>query len=450
MIAPRLEERLLARATFGPRPGEREALRRSGAEAWLARQLAPERIDDAALEDRLGAFPNLSRRPDSLLRGVGGAEGMMARRAGPLTEEERARTLELRRLLRRIGPEVAAARLVRGAHSRRQLLEVMVDFWSNHFSVSAFKGRVAELLPHYDHDVIRAHALGRFEDLLLEVARSPAMLVYLDNWISTRPRRTRRGRGGINENYARELLELHTLGVAGGYSQDDVVEVARVLTGWSLRSRREPVFRFRPGAHDPGPKRVLGERVPGSGVEQGEWLLRRLARHPATARHLAQKLLRRFVADDPPAELVGRVARVYLESEGAIGAVLRAILLSPDFAAPERRKLKTPLEFALSAVRETGGETKGGRPLVHALRRMGELPYFARSPEGFPDEVVAWVDPGSMLERIAVALALSFDAIDGTTLGPELPHGVRPSAPGLGDPRHVTFLALAAPEFQWQ
>jgi uncharacterized protein (DUF1800 family) len=309
------------------------------------------------------------------------------------------------------------------------------------------------------------------------------MLVYLDNWRSTAPRdvrldgSTRRGRrrlerlaqlpgkvaarrrGGINENYARELLELHTLGVSGGYTQADVIQVARVFTGWSLstRSPRSPLsqgggigFAFRDRVHDGGAKWVLGERVAGSGVESGEWLLRRLARHPSTAEHVAGKLVRRFVADDPPPALVARAARRFLETDGEIREVLRTILLSAEFADPDQRKLKTPLRFTLSALRETGGDTDGGRALLLAQSRLGELPYYAGTPAGFPETAVRWVDPGSMLERMNLAFALARGWVRGTRLGSawEATGTANPALRSLSSTERTAAL-IAAPKFQW-
>jgi len=364
---------------------------------------------------------------------------------------------QLSRRAREIAFEVVGSRLVRAVHGRFGLREVMLDFWSNHFSVFGRKHLVGALLPHYEREVLEPHVLGRFDDLLLAVARSPAMLVYLDNWNSTAPhlpRRVRRrarvrGPGGINENYARELLELHTLGVDGGYDQRDVVEVARVFTGWTLESRRDPVFRFREALHDPGPKRVLGRRAHGEGIEQGERLLHRLARHPATAHHVSSKLAARFVADEPPPGLVRRVARRFLETEGDLREVLAALLLSPEFADSAHRKLRTPLRLAAGALRATDGETDGSRRGLHAVGRLGELPYFSRTPAGFPEAAQHWVDPGALLERMNLAFALAGGRLRGTRLGPVFPETVTKLPATNAQFEEVQALAIASPEFQW-
>jgi uncharacterized protein (DUF1800 family) len=225
-----------------------------------------------------------------------------------------------------------------------------------------------------------------------------------------------------------------------------VVEVARVFTGWTLESRRNPVFRFRERLHDPGARRVLGERVPGEGIEAGEALLRRLARHPATARHVCRKLAARFVADDPPPELVARAARRFLDTEGDLSQVVALILLSPELARPEHRKLKTPLRLAVSALRETGGETDGAPALLLAIGRLGELPYFSRTPAGFPEAAAHWLDPGALLERMGLAFALAGGEIPGTRLGPHAPGGAGADRVAAAE---AQALALASPEFQW-
>jgi uncharacterized protein (DUF1800 family) len=434
--------RLLDRATFGARPGELARLcaeDRSPVE-WFDSQLELSGRPDLALDGRLVDAP----RPDLPV-----VWGGRSRPSDPAEQRER------RRSARRTARELAGARIVRAVHARAQLAEVMTDFWSNHFSVFGAKKSVGALLPHFEREVVARHALGRFEDLLLAVARSPAMLVYLDNWLSTVPRsrgsgRRRHRRGGINENYARELLELHTLGVDGGYGQSDVLAVARVMTGWSLRSRGDPRFAFHTRLHDSGSKIVLGQRVEGRGIEEGEGLLRRLARHPSTAGHIARKLVIRFVADTPPLALVERVQARFLETGGDLSEVLRSVLLSPEMAEPTHRKLKPPLRFVASALRASGGETDGSPRLCQSLATLGELPFFARTPAGFPERAEDWLDPAAALERVRLAFALARGAVVGTRLGPVLPgSGARVRLGGRLRTHEKFGLALASPEFQW-
>ncbi len=355
----------------------------------------------------------------------------------------KAERKQRRQLVKRLVSHAVAARIVRAVHSEHQLREVMVDFWANHFSVFAMKGAVGGTLLSYENDVLRSRALGRFEDLLLAVAQSPTMLVYLDNIRSG-------ARGAINENYARELLELHTLGVDAGYDQRDVLEVARVLSGWSVGRAARPAFEFRPRLHVPGAKSVLGERVPGAGVDEGISLLRRLARHPSTARHVSRKLVTRFVSDSPPPGLVERAAKRFSASGGHIAEVLRTILSSPEFVDPANVKLKTPFEFVASALRETGGETDGGRRLRRELGLLGELPWFARTPEGHPDQAVDWIDPSAMLARISLGFRLG-KGLAGTRLGAIIPSGAQTLAAdqSLSAIERVA-VAVSSPGFQWQ
>ena len=436
-------QRLLGRATFGPRPGELERIRGMAPEEWLERQLRPAAIDESALDARLGADAGLALHSTSGL-------AMQAPRGGsgddsPSREEKKA----FKRELRAQTLALAGRRIVRATYAERQLEEVMLDFWLNHFNVFARKGPVAALIPAYEA-TIRRHALGRFEDLLVGVARSPAMLFYLDNVKSTRVRPARRRRpgigeeprkerGGLNENYARELLELHTLGVDGGYGQEDVSETARVLTGWSM-TRETGAYRFRERAHDPGSKRVLGRRVEGQGEEEGLWLLRALARHPSTARHVATRLARRFVADDPPPPLVKRASARFLETQGDVREVLRVILLAPELGDPSYRKLKTPVELVASALRETRAETDGGKRVLFVLHQLGEPPYLCAPPTGYPDRIEDWLDPGAMLERVSFAYALGANRIRGTRIG----------GGHTRTERVALARRLAAAEFQWQ
>jgi uncharacterized protein (DUF1800 family) len=307
----------------------------------------------------------------------------------------------------------------------------MVDFWFNHFNVYAQKGAVRWMLPAYEREAIRPYALGRFRDLVLATARHPAMLFYLDNWLSTRADLVlRQGpnagrRLGLNENYARELMELHTLGVDGGYTQQDVVEVARCFTGWTIdRPQQGGGFIFRPQAHDRGAKRVLGQTIPaGGGVQDGERVIDILARHPSTARFIATKLARRLVSDDPPAALVDRAAATFQRTDGDIRAVLVTILTAPEFWSADayRAKIKTPLEVVASAMRTLDGRIAaagpgapgGGLALAREVAKLGEPLYEAQPPTGYPDRAESWVNTGALLGRMNFALGLAHNRFPG-------------------------------------
>ena len=335
--------------------------------------------------------------------------------------------------------QMQAGKLIRAIHSQRQLEEVMVDFWLNHFNVYARKGGpMPVLLPSYERDVIRPHALGTFRDLLGATAKAPAMLFYLDNFQSFSPDSfigKRRNRG-LNENYARELMELHTLGVDGGYTQQDVIEVANVFTGWTfsgggrdmarMARRRfgpqmgEPVvsksgFVFLPPAHAPGDKTVLGHRIPQGGIDEGERVLDILASHPSTARFLAAKLVRRFVADEPPASLVDQVARTYQKTGGDIRAMLRTIFYSPEFWSGEafRSKTKKPLELFAGAVRALDGDFTPTPMAILAMERMGEPLYLCQPPTGYPDIGEEWLNTGTLLYRWKFALGVASGKMPG-------------------------------------
>ena len=287
--------------------------------------------------------------------------------------------------------QLQAAKLIRAVHSERQLEEVMVDFWMNHFNVFIAKGPERLLVPSYERDVIRPRAFGKFRDLLGATAKSPAMLVYLDNIQSVSPdsRAGRRGKRGLNENYARELMELHTLGVDGGYTQQDVIEVAKVFTGWMVPGGQgggAASFRFQPAAHAPGDKKVLGHTIREGGVQEGEEVLDLLAGHASTAKFLATKLVRRFVADDPPPSLVSKVAETYTATGGDIREMLRTIFDSPEFWSSEtfQAKAKKPLEFVASTIRAIGGELTPTPMLLGAMQRLGEPLYLCQPPTDIP------------------------------------------------------------------
>jgi len=363
--------------------------------------------------------------------------------------------------------ELQMSRILRAVYSERQLQEVMVDFWTNHFNVFAAKGADRWLLTSYDRDTIRPHTLGKFYDLLLADAQSPAMLFYLDNFQSVSPnaqfpqqrvqqpgaarplqrpltmsnnpqqqrvqQQQQRPRG-INENYARELMELHTLGVDGGYTQKDVQEVARCFTGWTIfqprgggaaaaalmgRDPRDSAgkFIFRPGVHDNGEKIVLGHKIPaGGGEKDGLMVLDIVAHHPATAKFIATKLVRRFVSDDPPPALVDRVAQTFIKTDGDIREVLKAIFFSPEFNSADayRAKVKRPFELAVSAVRTLGADTNGGPQFHQWIARMGQPLYGFQTPNGYSDVAESWVNTGALLERMNFGLALVSNRIPGT------------------------------------
>jgi len=413
---------LLERATWGTRRTELAAVLRVGRSAWLERQLHPERIDDAALAARIARFPAAASTPAELYRAY-------PRRAQARRDSAAGRARRYQRP-QRILTELAGARLQSAVYSQRQLEDVMADFWFNHFNVYFGKGNARYSVGDYERTAIRPHVFGRFRDMLGATAGHPAMLVYLDNARSTAADSMRRGPArpagarprGINENYARELLELHTLGVDGGYTQNDVVEVARAFTGWTVGIRRgAPRFAFRPALHDAGAKTVLGKRLPaGRGEEDGEEVLDLLARHPSTARHVARELARRFVADEPPPRLVAELAAVFLRTDGDLRAVTRALFSSAEFNAAEARgnKVKTPFEFVAGALRATDAEVGPSRAAVRTLRELGHLPYASTAPTGYPNRSAEWASGGAMVARMNFALALAAGRVDGIRIDP--------------------------------
>jgi uncharacterized protein (DUF1800 family) len=417
---------VLQRVTYGPRPGDVARVKAVGLGAWLERQLDPDRLDDSTVEAALGALPTLRMSIADLQREYPRPDPETQRKlaSGEMSPQQMREQYPLDRRPARIVADLQAARMLRALASERQLQEVMVDFWFNHFSVFAAKGEVRWYLTAYERDVIRPHALGRFPDLLRATARHPAMLFYLDNWLSTRPGFTPRGGpnagrpAGLNENYARELMELHTLGVDGGYTQADVTEVARAFTGWTIdKLRQDARFVFRPATHDYGDKRVLGQAIRGGGERDGEEVLDLLVAHPATARFIAGKLVRRFVADEPPPALVERVAARYRETGGDIRAMLRVIFAASEFRAPAAAgaKIKKPSEFVASAARAVGAtaEARGAMALARAAAEIGEGFYEAVPPTGYPDRAEAWVNPGALLARMNFALALAEGRVPG-------------------------------------
>jgi uncharacterized protein (DUF1800 family) len=331
-----------------------------------------------------------------------------------------------------ITQDLMEAKLLRAIYGSRQLDEVLTDFWYNHFNIFLDKGADRYLVGSYERDVIRPHVFGKFEDLLVATAQSPAMLFYLDNVQSVgraaqfaplrRPAAQAKQRQGLNENYARELMELHTLGVDGGYTQHDVTEVARCFTGWSIKAPREGAgFVFRERLHDDGPKVVLGVKIPaGGGIEDGMKVLHILARHPSTARFISRKLAMRFVADEPPASLIARMARTFRQKDGDLRAVMQTMLASPEFwsQGAYRVKLKSPLEMVASAVRALGADVDFSFALSQQLVQLGQPLYRKQEPTGYTNAGQEWMNSASLLARLNFAIALAGNRIPGVTVDP--------------------------------
>ena len=524
---------VLNRLGFGPRPGDVERVRAIGLQKYIDQQLNPAAIGDSALEAKVknlevfnmstaevfAKYPN----PGALLRQLEGgrqaAADAQARRRTAMTPaagepaqpeamndaDRRDRQQKLQELYRKydlrpagqLMPQIVSNRVLRAVYSERQLQEVMVDFWQNHFNVFSGKNAVRWYIPSYERDVLRKNALGNFRDLVVGTAQHPAMLFYLDNFESVAPNAGNQNRGngrlaeairsgnltpqmrerikrnqgltdaeldqrikrqqtmaqnqrrrGINENYARELMELHTLGVDGGYSQKDIVEVARAFTGWTIADPRgyrraaagmitgeedrrlarlqrqagvpddidSGEFYFNANWHDNGEKSVLGQKVNEGGVKDGMKVIDILVKHPSTARFIARKLANKFVSDKPSEEFVKRIADAFTKSNGDIKTTLRAIFTDKEFFAPEnyRAKIKTPFELAASSIRAVGGQTNGGPAMLAMLNKLGEVPYGYQAPTGYPDTAEDWVNTGALLERLNFAVAVASNRIPGT------------------------------------
>ncbi len=490
---------VLSRLTFGARPGDFEKVKAMGVDVFIAQQLGSDSLDDVAVQARLRRLPTLgmaqpvifeqytppkpvvspspapAKSPDKTavasIPQIGSektdADKMSALPASAMQNEMQmdAKKEDAGRIVspptaspkptpvpknpQMVVTELQRAALLRAVYSERQLYELMVGFWENHFSIFANKDDDRYLLTSYDRDTIRPFALARFRDLLGATAHSPAMLFYLDNWRSSvaRPYPAKDGKpagtdGGLNENYARELMELHTLGVDGGYTQKDVQEVARCFSGWTIQKpNEEGLFLYRPGLHDNGEKIVLGHKIPsGGGLADGERVLDILAKQPATAHFIATKLARRFVSDDPPPALIDRAAAVFLKTDGSIRETLRAIVTSPEFfSAPTyRAKMRSPFEYVAAAMRALNAETDGDRPVLDAIGRMGQ-PVFGRiTPDGYADRADQWLSSGAMVARFNFASALATNRIKGTTIDvPKLLSGA-----DLGDRNAVSALLI--------
>ncbi len=403
---------VLNRLANGPRPGDVDRVLKMGVQRYIDLQLDPQSlIYPASLTERLAAL-------DTPNRSAGQVAGKFLEARKDVREEEDGAKERRRAVIGAITRDTADARVLRAIDSPRQLEEVMVDFWFNHFNVYANKGIDRALIASYERDAIRPHVFGAFRDLLGATAKHPAMLYYLDNQASTAPGYMP-GKGlkpttpkGLNENYARELMELHTLGVDGGYTQKDVTELARMFTGWTYNPRalvmRNQTFVFAADRHDRGVKRWLGREVPDQGQHEGEMALDVLAQHPATARHLGFKLAQYFVQDQPPAALVDRLARSYLDSKGDIRTVLRTLFASAEFMAPEAAgaKFKTPYQYVISAVRASGAPVSNTAPLLATMAQLGMPLYGCQTPDGYKNTRAAWLNPDALTRRITFATAM--------------------------------------------
>jgi len=516
---------ILNRLGFGARPGDVERVRSIGLQKYIDQQLNPTAIDDTVAENKVknmdivsmstselfAKYPN----PGALLRQLEGgrvaqanaqnqnmpAAGQNPQDAENMTQaEQRERREKLQALYQKYDlkpanqllPQIVANRVLRAVYSERQLQEVMVDFWQNHFNVFSGKAAVRWYIPSYERDVLRKNALGNFRDLVAGTAQHPAMLFYLDNFESVSPNtqnagqnaqrlrqlienprareRMKRNQGltdaqldarikqmqtaaqrpqrGLNENYARELMELHTLGVDGGYAQKDILEVAKAFSGWTIADPRgyrraaaaeikgnenralnrlqrqmgvpddleSGEFYFNERWHATGPKTVLGQKIDEGGVKDGLKVIDLLVAHPSTAKHIARKLAVKFVNDTPSDALVGRVASAFTRSKGDIKATLKALFTDKEFFAPEnyRAKIKSPFELAVSSVRALGANTNASPAFMAMLNKLGEVPYGYQAPTGYPDTAEDWVNTGALLERLNFAVAIASNRIPGT------------------------------------
>jgi uncharacterized protein (DUF1800 family) len=454
---------VLNRLTYGPRPGDVERVKSMGLQKWIEWQLTPARIDNSALDRRLARLETLTLDAQTIQQEYSGpamverrkrraAEGAepntRATESADSTDSNmpmRMQGSEAQRKSRQVLADIEEAKLLRAVYSERQVEEILVDFWFNHFNVFAGKGATRNYVGEYEREAIRPHVLGSFREMLGATARHPAMLFYLDNWLSSAQgargaQGAQRARSsGLNENYARELLELHTLGVDGGYTQTDIVNVAKAFSGWTMQPRQGSGFIFASRRHDGGEKLVLGQTIKaGGGESDGERVLDIVAAHPSTARHIATKLAVRFVSDNPPAALVDRVAARFVATKGDLREVTKTLLASPEFLAADaqRSKVKTPLEFVASALRATSADVRNAVPLARTLRDMGMPLYFCQPPTGYDEAATTWVNAGALVSRMNFAVDLSKNNV----------RGVRVPL----TEEQTMALKIGAPEFQRQ
>lgn len=477
----------LNRLAYGPRPGDVDHIRQIGLEKWIDQQLHPESIDDSGLDERLQQYSTIKMssqqllaaypRPNQAAKQQGETkqdykEQMAAKRQEAVADARSQQMMDSgdpnisngeMQLAKIQGPqriiaELSMAKMDRAIYSNRQLEAVMEDFWFNHFNVFAGKGDDRWLLTSYVRDTIRPHTMGKFSDLLLATAKSPAMLFFLDNWMSVDPvafqeaqrqnamRRARYGGifappgiafpmpgappqqrpaaakqqdRGLNENYGREVMELHTIGVDAGYTQQDVIQMADTLTGWTIKEpRQDPEFFFNDRWHDQQPKVVMGHKFNYGGEKDGEEALKMLASDPHAAKFLSTELARHFVSDNPPPALVDRMAKTYMETGGDIRSVLHTMIYSPEFWSKDayRAKVKTPFELVASTARALDANVAVTLPLVNWVSRMGEPLFQCQPPTGYSDKAQTWVNTGALLNRLNFALGFAGDHLAGSTV----------------------------------
>lgn len=400
---------ILDRLTFGPSPGDVAEVKSQGINGYIQSQLNPEKIvESPKVTQGLSQLKALNRTPAEIFREYNIVRGESSGRQ--MTETPRGR--KYRQTMR---DDAIRANLIRAIHSKKQLQEMMANFWFNHFNVFIQKGKFVQMWTgSYNEQAIRPHVFGRFRDLLGATAHHPAMLFYLDNWRNTDPN-SQGARGqfqGLNENYARELLELHTLGVDGGYTQQDVVSLARILTGWGISNNGAQGdgtgFYFNPKRHDFGDKVLLGTTIKGSGEGEVERALDLLARHPSTARHISYQLAQYFVADQPPSSLVDRLGQKFSQTDGNIRAVLETLFQSPEFLDPKYydSKFKTPYEYVVSLLRAANISPPDLKQVAGNIAQMGMPIYGCITPDGYKNTRETWLSPDAMMRRVSLATSI--------------------------------------------
>jgi uncharacterized protein (DUF1800 family) len=401
---------LLNRLSLGIRPGEIEQVQQLGVDKYIQQQLSPDSIAESAiLTDRLSKLDTINLSPVELFQRYNPNRRVDIQ--SPIPGDKKIQQQQTRVVTN----QAIESRLWRSIYSQRQLNEVMVDFWYNHFNVHADKGIDKLWVGAYEQQAIRPYAMGKFRDLLGATARHPAMLFYLDNWRNSVPNSSRsRKNEGINENYARELMELHTLGVDGGYQQSDVLALAKIFTGWGFKQPGQKApdgysFYFNRDRHEPSNKILLKQNIAGGGIEEGEQALDLLAKHPSTARQIGFKLAQYFVADNPPKSLVNNLAKRFTATNGDIKLVLETLFSSPEFWDVKYYgvKFKTPYQYAISSIRSTGTELSNPRVLNDFLKQQGMPLYGCPTPNGYKNTQEAWLNPDSLTRRINYATNLA-------------------------------------------